>query len=117
MYEIFEQLLQINNITPYRVAKETGIATATLSDWKNGKSTPKQDKLQRIADFFGVSIEYLMGRDINQDDNRVIITDDELKRLKSLKINDKLRILFDEAEGLEQSDIEFVLDMVKKLKK
>jgi transcriptional regulator with XRE-family HTH domain len=117
MYEIFEQLLQLNNITPYRVAKETGIATATLSDWKNGKSTPKQDKLQKIADYFGVKIEYLMGREINHEDNQVILSDEELKRLKVFKVNDKLRILFDEAQDLEQSDIDFVLDMVKKIKK
>ena len=32
----------------------------TLSDWKNGKSTPKQDKLMKIADYFGVSLDYLM---------------------------------------------------------
>lgn len=61
MYEIFEKLLQKRNVTAYRVAKETGIATATLSDWKNGKSTPKTDKLQKIADYFGVSLDYLLG--------------------------------------------------------
>jgi transcriptional regulator with XRE-family HTH domain len=61
MYEIFEELLMKNNVTPYRVAKETGITTATFTSWKQGKYTPKQDKLQKIADYFGVNIEYLMG--------------------------------------------------------
>ena len=37
MYEKFEELLKENESTPYRVSKATGIATATLSDWKNGK--------------------------------------------------------------------------------
>ena len=37
MYEKFEKLLKKNNVTPYRVHKETGISTATLSDWKNGQ--------------------------------------------------------------------------------
>lgn len=60
MYEKFEQLLKKNNVTPYRVHKETGISTATLSDWKNGKSSPKMDKLQKIADYFGVTVDYLM---------------------------------------------------------
>ena len=54
MYEIFEQLLSKYGITAYKVAKETGITTATLSNWKQGKYTPKQDKLQKIADYFGV---------------------------------------------------------------
>ncbi len=62
MYEIFEKLLEERNVTAYRVAKETGITTATFTSWKQGKYTPKQDKLQKIADFFDVSIDYLMGR-------------------------------------------------------
>ena len=60
MYEIFEKLCAENGVTPYRVCKETGITTASISNWKAGRYTPKQDKLQKIADFFGVSIEYLM---------------------------------------------------------
>lgn len=60
MYSIFEMLCDKNGITPYKVGKETGIATSTLSDWKNGKSTPKQDKLKLIADYFNVSVDYLM---------------------------------------------------------
>lgn len=60
MYEIFEQLLSKYGVTAYRVAKETGITTATLTNWKQGKYTPKQDKLQKIADYFGVTVEYLM---------------------------------------------------------
>lgn len=60
MYEVFQMLLDKYGVTAYRVSKETGISTATLTDWKKGRSTPKQDKLQKIADYFGVSIEYLM---------------------------------------------------------
>ena len=60
MYEVFEKLLKANGVTAYRVGKETGISTATLTQWKKGVSTPKQDKLQKIADYFNVSLEYLM---------------------------------------------------------
>lgn len=66
MYEIFAKLLSEREITAYRVAKETGIATATLSDWKNGKSVPKADKLQKIADFFDVPLDYLLGKEDNK---------------------------------------------------
>ncbi|OMD31336.1 helix-turn-helix domain-containing protein [Paenibacillus odorifer] len=67
MYEIFEELLKKHNVTPYRVAKETGITTATFTSWKQGKYTPKQDKLQKIADYFGVKIDYLMGTEKETD--------------------------------------------------
>ncbi len=60
MYEKFAQLLKEHNVSAYKVSKETGIATATLSDWKNGRSTPKIDKLQKIAEYFNVSTNYFV---------------------------------------------------------
>lgn len=63
MYEIFEELCRKNNVTPYRVCKETSITTATISNWKAGRYVPKQDKLQKIADYFGVPIEYFSNSD------------------------------------------------------
>lgn len=59
MYEIFEKLLEKHGLTAYRVAKDTGITTATLTSWKQGKYVPKQEKLQKIADYFGVPVDYL----------------------------------------------------------
>lgn len=57
-YKKFEELLESKNLTPYKIHKMTGIATSTLSDWKNGKSTPKTDKLAKIADVLDVPITY-----------------------------------------------------------
>ena len=55
-YKKFEALLKSHNTTVYRVSKETGIAQSTFSDWKRGRSTPKADKLKKIADYFGIDI-------------------------------------------------------------
>lgn len=60
MYLKFAKLLQLYNITAYRVSKDTNISTSTLSDWKTGRSIPKIDKLLRIADYFGVPITYFL---------------------------------------------------------
>ena len=44
----------------------TGISTATITAWKQGKYTPKQDKLQKIADYFKISLDsFLNGSDID----------------------------------------------------
>ena len=59
-YENFDNLCRINNIKPNKVSKDTGIATSTLSSWKKGVYTPKQDKLQLIAEYFNVSVDYLL---------------------------------------------------------
>ena len=60
MYEIFEQLLQKYGVTAYKVSKETGVTQSTLSYWKKGRSTPKVSNLQKIADYFGVPLSYLL---------------------------------------------------------
>jgi transcriptional regulator with XRE-family HTH domain len=66
MYNKFVQLLQEKGLTPYAIAKATGVSNSTLSDWKNGKSVPKLDKMQLIATFLNVSTDYLLGKDISQ---------------------------------------------------
>ena len=56
MYKVFENLMKERNVTAYAVAKNTGIATATLTEWKKGTYSPKIDKLQKIAAYFGVPV-------------------------------------------------------------
>ncbi len=59
---IYDRYCEIRNskgLKDSNVASGTGIGKSTFSDWKSGRSQPKQDKLQKIADFLGVSLEYL----------------------------------------------------------
>ena len=60
MYSIYETLLNERGLKNADIARATGISNMTLSDWKRGVSTPKQDKLMKIADCLGVSVDYLM---------------------------------------------------------
>lgn len=67
-YSNYEKLLNMKRSTSYKVAKATGISPSTLSDWKNGRSVPKTDKMKLIADYFGVDVSKLVGDDIDLDD-------------------------------------------------
>ena len=81
MWEIFESLCNKRGVTFYKVSKETGISTSTLTNWKKGRYTPKADKIKAIADFFEVSVEYLMGESDNVQkgkDDASIVMDKEL---------------------------------------
>lgn len=60
MYEKFQKLLEERNITAYKVSKDTGIATATLTEWKNGTYVPKVDKIMALAKYFDVPLEYFL---------------------------------------------------------
>ena len=84
MYEIFRKLCQDNAVTPYRVCKETGLTTATISNWKAGRYVPKTDKMQKIADYFGVSIEYLMTGTDNSSEKESSLTARDQKDIKAI---------------------------------
>lgn len=59
-YKKYEELLLKNDITSYKVSKDTGLYSTLFSEWKSGKSCPKFDKIKILADYFGVSIEYFI---------------------------------------------------------
>ena len=77
-YSNYEKLLNMKKSTSYKVAKATGIAPSTLSDWKNGRSVPKADKMRLIADYFGVDISKLVGDDV--DLSEISLTDEEERK-------------------------------------
>ena len=58
MYEVYARLRDEKGVRDATIAKATGIGRSTFSDWKNGRSTPKDEKLQKIADYLGVSAYY-----------------------------------------------------------
>lgn len=60
-YSVIERLMAAKGVTAYRVAKDTGIAFSSFSDWKRGRSSPKPDKLTKLAEYFGVGVDDLLG--------------------------------------------------------
>lgn len=96
MYEIFVKLLDKYGVTTYKVSKATGIAASTFSDWKSGRSTPKQDKLQKIADYFGVSIEYLMTGETPSDKKEATLTPRDERDIEKILNQTKEQLLSQE---------------------
>lgn len=107
-YSNYEKLLKMKNSTSYKVAKATGIAHSTLSDWKKGRSVPKADKMKLIADYFGVDIGCLVGGEIDFD--CVPVTEEEREGIKMIPIIGEIRagqpiITNETLLGYESADI------------
>lgn len=117
MYEIFEKLCIENNVTPYRVCKETGLTTATISNWKAGRYSPKADKMQKIADYFNVSVEYLMTGEEKEGGEKYYLNDETAKIAQKIFENKELRLLFDAAEDAPAEDLQTVHSMLLALKR
>ncbi|NBH15586.1 XRE family transcriptional regulator [Lachnospiraceae bacterium] len=117
MYDIFEQLCKKNNVTPYRVCKETGLTTSTISNWKAGRYTPKQDKLQKIADFFDVSIEYLINGKEKEESSGYYLDEETAKLAQEMFEDEDMRSLFDMKRNMPPERFQAHMDFMKNLYK
>lgn len=89
-YDRYAALCQEKGITLSKAAEEIGINKASVTNWKKNGYTPRAEVLQRVADYFGVSISFLLGdtekapaltekdeRDIAKDLERIMAQLDE----------------------------------------
>ena len=117
MYEKFKKLLDSRGVTPYRVSKDTGLSTATLSDWKNGKSVPKRDKIEKICEYFNVSPSYFYEDADDGNNDKYYLNDETAEMAQALFENHDLRVLFDAAKDASPEDLKTTYDMLMALKK
>lgn len=75
MYSKYLDLKKQAGVTDYRVSKETGIPTSALTNWKKshetkGKEgyTPKVNRMQALATYFKVPLEYFYASDNEEED-------------------------------------------------
>lgn len=60
--EKIKQLCEANNTSITRLERDCGLANATIRRWE--VASPSVENLARVADHFGVSVDYLLGRGI-----------------------------------------------------
>ena len=116
MYEVFEQLLQKFGVTAYQVSKATGISQSTLSNWKARRNLIRGDKAQKIADYFGVSVDYLMTGEEKEGD-KYYLHDETAQVAQELFENKELRALFDVQRDMEPEDLRALHQMALALKR
>lgn len=75
-YDVFNNLCISNNTTVTGVLKALGISTSKGTAWKNG-STPNGEVLSKIAAYFNVTTDYLLGNDTSTTKDPA--TDEEIK--------------------------------------
>lgn len=78
-WERFYNLCLEKGTKPLPVVKELSIATGSITKWKNG-TVPNGTTLQKIADYFGVSVGYLLGEEAKEKESTTTM-DPELMSL------------------------------------
>lgn len=75
--EIFINLCNKKGVAPSAVCMQLGLSNATYSKWTDD-SIPRRATLQKIADYFGVTVNELLG-DEQKEDNKKELLEDQLK--------------------------------------
>lgn len=116
MYTIFKELCDRKGVTPYRVAKDTGIGRSTFTDWKKGR-TPRADKLKKLADYFGVSVEVFFSEEVpisGQDEFYYL--DEETREIVNLMHkNPDYKVLFSASRKLKPEDLAIIKAMIERM--
>lgn len=89
---------------------------------KLDKSVPNSAKLQKIADYFGVSIDYLLNgksssiKVIDENDNVIVLDDEALELIDSLRKNPEMRMLFSVSKKATKEDIIKAVKIIEALR-
>ena len=101
--------------SPYyeRVRSKLNLAESTISGYENGNRKPDYDTLNKFADFFDVSTDYLLGRDVAKQPIRSTDTEDPLS-------DPKLGIWFKDikdASPEKQEELKLFWEFIKEKRK
>ena len=112
-YDIFLQFCEEKGVKPTPVTEAIGINKSSATKWKKG-ATPHGDTLQKLAEYFNVSVDYLLG---NEKTSPAELTeDDELNiYLEELKNRKEMRMLFKLAAGATKEDVEKAVAIIEAL--
>jgi len=113
-----KSLRKEKNLNQSEVAEELGIARTTYANYEQGKRFPGKENLIAIAEYFGVSIDYLLGEtDEKQSADKVIneISKDEelLEFYNAIKENNELKRLFKHSKALSSKSIKQIVEIIK----
>lgn len=117
MYEIYEKLLIAHGVTSYKVSQATGIAQTTLSNWKAARSTPNVKTIQKIADYFGVSMEFMMTGKKDEKEHLPYYFNQETKAIAQAAFeNPDIRLLVNLSREMSPECLKALLSFIQKLK-
>ncbi len=117
MYDIYEKLLEIKGVTTADVCKATGISQSTMSNWKKRQNNLSAKNAQKVADYFGVSVDYLMsGRERPEPQETYHFDPEAAEITQEVLRRPELRALFKATRGVKSDNVLFAANMLEKFK-
>ena len=118
-YDLFCHLCKEKGVSVTRATVDMGLSRTIGSKWKRTGATPNGETLSRIADYFSVTTDYLLGGDAAETKTAAIDTvDDDLREyLDELRSRPEQRLLFSVTKNATRSQIEAIVKMIEEMQK
>lgn len=112
IYERIEILRKSKGLSQGKLEKQLGFSNGSISKWKN--STPKVERLQKLADFFGVSVEYLMtGKEDEQKEKDNTDLKQKYRELEELLRSDSMKPVRYDGKPVNNDTIDLLLKQIE----
>ena len=113
LYERIETLRNSKGISQGKLEKELGFSNGSHSKWKN--STPTPDRLQKVADYFNVSINYLLTGEEKEGGETYYLNDETREIAQEIFENPDLKSLFDMSRKMTPERLKAHIEFIKKM--
>lgn len=110
VYERIEDLRKSSGISQGKLEKELGFSNGSISKWKN--SMPKPERLQKIAEYFNVSVDYLM---TGEEKQGYYLNEETAKLAQEMFEDEDMRSLFDMKRNMPPERFKAHMDFMKNL--
>lgn len=96
-----KELREEKNLSQYEFAKVFGVAQSTVGGWESGARIPRLPMIEKIAAFFNVSTDYLLGKE------------DDAEPSVDQQLSEEEFALFGEVRNLTPEEKKRVLDFIR----
>lgn len=97
--DILKKLREQSGVSQRKLAEEIHVSQQTVGSWEVNRTTPNPDIMNRVADYFNVSLDYLLGRETTNSSNK-----------KTPRIGVKIPVLGYVPAGIPLEAVEDILD-------
>lgn len=108
-----KELRLLKGISQIELAEKVNVGKSTIGAYETGDRMPGREALRKLADFFMVDVDYLLG---NESRSTYYMDPEVAFKAQELYIDPEARILLDAKRDLSEEDLNIVINMVKALK-